>query len=178
MVWRRSEQSTWLYSWRRVQEGGVVEGVVGGGEGTKAPHTPLPFSTCILSPHHYIQVTRVAILLYGQAESRRALRMRWYIYAPEAAAVAAAATKIRRYWPAQCDSSESERGHGQMTCGESITWQCVWERSRTPAPALSPAGGHDDLEFLGPAKMSVFHRPVHKSRVYMWSTKRSCGLRL
>ena len=68
VVWRRGEQSTWLYSWRRVQEGGVVEGVVGGGEGTKAPHTPLPFSTCILSPHHYIQVTRVAILLYGQAE--------------------------------------------------------------------------------------------------------------
>ena len=33
VVWGRGEQSTWLYSWRRVQEGGVVEGFVGGGEG-------------------------------------------------------------------------------------------------------------------------------------------------
>ena len=33
VVWRRGEQSIWLYSWRRVQEGGVVEGFVGGGEG-------------------------------------------------------------------------------------------------------------------------------------------------
>ena len=33
VVWRRGEQSIWLYSWRRVQEGGVVGGFVGGGEG-------------------------------------------------------------------------------------------------------------------------------------------------